>query len=106
MMNYSPYFFGTCIRILYLSVYYARASFNYPDFIYRVNQLSSKVSSQVIAELSLYQLLKSSMGDTITSLIPTMWLYLKLFQLDGRGRNVVRLSVIRLPFSLTCPSDN
>ena len=42
MIN-SPYF---CIWILYLSVGYARACFNYPDFIYRVKLLSSKVLLQ------------------------------------------------------------
>ena len=60
---------------------------------------------RVIANQSLCQQLKSSMGDIVTSLIPTMWLFINLFQIDGLSRSVVRLSNTEFSFSLTYSTD-
>ena len=49
--------------------------------------------------------LKSSMGDIMTSLIPTIWSFLNPFRFDGISRSIVRLSNTGLPLSLTYSTD-
>ena len=58
---------------------------------------------RVIAKQSLCQQLKSSMGDIVTSLILTMWLFLHLFQINGLSRSVVRLSNTNFYFRCLIP---
>ena len=59
-------------------VRYARACSNYEDFVDRGNYSPQNCCLGDIAVPSLRQLLKSSMGDTMTLLIPTAWLRLNL----------------------------
>ena len=49
--------------------------------------------------------LKHSIGDTMTSLINTMLLFLNLFRPDGHDRNIVELSFAGISVSLTFTYD-
>ena len=47
---------------------------------------------RVIAKRRLFEQLKSSIGDIMTSLIPTCGRFLTSFRFDGLSRSIVRLS--------------
>ena len=62
-------------------VRYAGAGCKYQDLDDRRKLLTNKLFSQGYQKAKLVSAVKSSLGDIMTSLIPTMWPFLNLFQI-------------------------